>query len=84
GRSGMRVGDILLPDFFKRYSAAVDRHRKIIGFLGGQLDIEAQEKEFFAAVEYLRTLNLVDSEYMINEAIKGGKKILAEGAQGSL
>ena len=84
GRNGLRVGDILLPDFKERYETAKARHAKIVGFLGGKLEIEEMEQQFFAAVEYLRTLNLIDSEYMINEALKAGKKILAEGAQGSL
>ncbi|MFC5272003.1 adenylosuccinate synthase [Adhaeribacter terreus] len=84
GRNGLRVGDILLPDFKERYETAKARHAKIVGFLGGKLEIDEMEQQFFASVEYLRTLNLVDSEYMINEALKAGKKILAEGAQGSL
>ncbi|HSI90784.1 MAG TPA: adenylosuccinate synthase [Adhaeribacter sp.] len=84
GRQGLRVGDILLPDFKLRYEAAKARHAKVVGFLGGKLEIEELEKEFFAAIEYLRTLNLIDSEYVINDALKEGKKILAEGAQGSL
>jgi adenylosuccinate synthase len=84
GRHGLRVGDILLPDFKQRYEEAKARHEQIVGFLGGKLEIEEMEQQFFAAVDYLRTLKLVDSEYMINEALKAGKKILAEGAQGSL
>lgn len=84
GRNGLRVGDILLPDFKDRYEASKARHAKIVGFLGGILEIDEMEQQFFASVDYLRTLNLVDSEYMINEALKSGKKILAEGAQGSL
>lgn len=84
GRHGLRVGDILLPDFKQRYEEAKARHEKIVGFLGQKLEIDELEKQFFAAVDYLRTLKLIDSEYMINEALKAGKKILAEGAQGSL
>ncbi len=84
GRHGLRVGDILLPDFKERYEEAKARHQKIVGFLGQKLEIDELEKQFFAAVDYLRTLKLIDSEYMINEALKTGKKILAEGAQGSL
>ena len=84
GRFGLRVGDITLPDFKEKYNTVIERHQKIVGFYGKDLDIAEAEKDFFAAVEYLRTLKLVDSEYMINEAIAAGKKILAEGAQGSL
>ncbi|QMU30362.1 adenylosuccinate synthase [Adhaeribacter radiodurans] len=84
GRSGLRVGDILLADFNDRYNRIIERHRKTVSFYQRDLDISEQEKEFFEAVEYLKTLRLVDSEYMINQALKDGKRILAEGAQGSL
>ena len=84
GRFGLRVGDITAADFKEKYNTVIDRHKKIVGFYGKDLEIAEAEKAFFSAVEYLRTMQLVDSEYMINEAIAGGKKILAEGAQGSL
>ena len=84
GRVGLRVGDILADDFQEQYNKLVDRHRKTVEFYGQKLDLGEQEQAFFDAVNYLRTLNLVDSEYMINEALQNGKRILAEGAQGSL
>jgi adenylosuccinate synthase len=84
GRFGLRVGDIQAPDFKERYNTVIERHQKIVGFYGKSLDIAEAEKDFFSAIDYLHTMRLVDSEYMINEAIAAGKKILAEGAQGSL
>ena len=84
GRVGLRVGDILAEDFKDRYNKLVERHRKTIEFYGQTLELGEQEQAFFEAVDYLRTLQLVDSEYMINNALKNGKRILAEGAQGSL
>ncbi|MBC3541544.1 adenylosuccinate synthase [Rufibacter sediminis] len=84
GRSGLRVGDILLPDFQERYKATVEKHQKIASFYQKGLEIDELEQQFFSAIEFLRTFTLVDSEYMINQALKDGKKILAEGAQGSL
>lgn len=84
GRFGLRVGDILAADFKDRYQTVIERHQKIVGFYGKSLDIAEAEQDFFSAIAYLRTMRLVDSEYMINEAIAAGKKILAEGAQGSL
>ncbi|MBC5993351.1 adenylosuccinate synthase [Pontibacter cellulosilyticus] len=84
GRVGLRVGDILADDFQERYNKLVERHRKTVEFYGQQLELGEQEQAFFDAVNYLKSLNLVDSEYMINEALKNGKRILAEGAQGSL
>ncbi|MER2995904.1 adenylosuccinate synthase [Pontibacter populi] len=84
GRVGLRVGDILAADFNDRYNKLVERHRKTVEFYGQSLDVSEQEKLFFEAVDYLRTLKLVDTEYMINDALQSGKRILAEGAQGSL
>ncbi|KAA3439110.1 adenylosuccinate synthase [Rufibacter hautae] len=84
GRSGLRVGDILQPDFQERYQATVAKHQKIASFYQKDLEIEELEQQFFSAIDFLRTFTLVDSEYMINQALKDGKKILAEGAQGSL
>lgn len=84
GRFGLRVGDITSADFKAKYDTVIARHQKIVGFYGKSLEISQAEEDFFEAIEYLRTLKLVDSEYMINEAIVAGKKILAEGAQGSL
>jgi adenylosuccinate synthase len=84
GRVGLRVGDILSENFQECYNKLVDRHRSIVQFYGQELELGEQEQAFFEAVDYLRTLQLVDSEYMINEAISNGKRILAEGAQGSL
>jgi adenylosuccinate synthase len=87
GRVGLRVGDILLPDFDHRYREALERHRSIIAFHGGTID-EKQlvdlEAAFFVAVEKLRQLRLADTEFLLNDAITAGKRILAEGAQGSL
>jgi adenylosuccinate synthase len=84
GRVGLRVGDILASDFKERYNTLLNRHRKMVEFYGQELDIAEQEQLFFESVDYLKTLQLVDSEYLLNEAIKDGKRILAEGAQGSL
>jgi len=84
GRFGLRVGDITAGDFKEKYQTVIARHQKIVGFYGKTLDIAEAEDAFFSAIEYLRTMQLVDSEYMINDAIAAGKKILAEGAQGSL
>ncbi len=84
GRVGLRVGDILADDFKACYDRLVDRHRSIVEFYGQKLELGDQEQAFFEAVDYLRTLQLEDTEYMINNAMKNGKRILAEGAQGAL
>ncbi len=84
GRNGLRVGDIELPDFQTRYDNLKAKHKELIALYDYECDLESMESEWFEAVEYLRTLKLVDSEPYIHEALKDGKNILAEGAQGTL
>jgi len=86
GRNGLRVGDIELANFKDLYRALADKHQAMIAFYDVALeyDLEELEAEFFAAVEVLKTLTFIDSEEYLNKAMKAGKTILAEGAQGSL
>ncbi|GAB3837223.1 adenylosuccinate synthase [Hymenobacter jeollabukensis] len=84
GRTGLRVGDILHPNFKERYDEAVARHRQLANFHQRELEIEEAEPIFFEAVEELRQLRLTDTEYLLNDLLAQGKRILAEGAQGSL
>lgn len=84
GRNGLRVGDIELPDFMERYEALKAKHKELIALYDYDCDLESMEKEWFDAIEYLRTLKLVDSEPYIHDAMRDGKNILAEGAQGTL
>jgi adenylosuccinate synthase len=83
-RQGLRVGDMISPDFSAKYKALVDRHKAILDVYKFEYDLAAAEKEFFEAVAFMKEFHLVDSEYSVNHAITTGKTILAEGAQGSL
>jgi len=83
-RQGLRVGDMISPDFSAKYNALVDRHKAILDVYKFEYDLAAAEKEFFEAVAFMKEFHLVDSEYSVNHAINAGKTILAEGAQGSL
>lgn len=83
-RNGMRVGDLLRPDFKEVYARAKARHEAILKSLNYEYDITALEQEWFEAVEYLKKFNLVDGEFFINNALNAGKSVLAEGAQGTL
>ncbi|MCG2611017.1 adenylosuccinate synthase [Flavobacterium sp. SM15] len=86
GRNGIRVGDIELADFKERYRNLADKHEAMIAFydVDMQYNLKELEDEFFASVEVLKTLQFIDSEEYLNNAMKEGKSILAEGAQGSL
>jgi adenylosuccinate synthase len=83
-RQGLRVGDMISPDFSAKYKALVDRHKAILDVYKFEYDLASAEKEFFEAVSFMKEFHLVDSEYSVNHAINAGKTILAEGAQGSL
>lgn len=84
-RNGLRVGDILLPDFMQRYNALVEKHKQILDFYKHDYSAMVEREQlFFKYIERLKTMNLVDSEYFVNDAITKKKTILAEGAQGSL
>jgi adenylosuccinate synthase len=85
-RLGLRVGDVLSPDFDKKYQKLVGIHKDILEFYqyDYQEALAEAETRFFAAVEFLKEFKLVDSEYMINQALTDQKTVLAEGAQGSL
>ena len=86
GRNGIRVGDLEFSDWKDRYRQLADKHLQMIEnyHVALDFDLDSLEKEFFAAVEVLTSLPLIDSEHYFAEAQKQGKKILAEGAQGSL
>lgn len=86
GRNGIRIGDIELADFEERYRALADKHQAMIAFydVDLQYDLDELETEFFAAIKALKELTFIDSEEYLNKAMREGKTILAEGAQGSL
>ena len=82
-RNGLRVGD-LLNNFEEKYAAAKARHEAILQSLNYTYDITELESQWFAALEYLKKFNLIDSEHVLNHYLKEGKTILAEGAQGTM
>lgn len=85
GRNGLRVGDTTLPDFKERYQKLVDKHVSMLTALYGEVaDFSEQEKAFFEAVGFINKFPLVDSEHVVNDYLKSGKRILAEGAQGTM
>lgn len=82
-RTGVRVGDIS-NGFEEKYAKAKARHEAILRSLNYSYDIAELEKEWFDAVEYLKRFQLIDSEHVINNLLKAGKRVLAEGAQGTM
>ncbi|MFT4697869.1 MAG: adenylosuccinate synthase [Flavobacteriaceae bacterium] len=86
GRNGIRIGDLELVDFKQKYRALADKHVALIDFydVDIQYNLNEMEAEFFEAIERLKELKFIDSEEYFHQAMKSGKTILAEGAQGSL
>ena len=86
GRNGIRVGDILLDDWKTRYNTLRDKHLKMLANYDSSVEYDLTDLEatFFESLETLKSLPLIDSEHFLHTAQKENKKILAEGAQGSL
>ncbi|MBO7438801.1 MAG: adenylosuccinate synthase [Bacteroidales bacterium] len=84
-RNGLRVGDILMPDFKQKFEALTKRHLREIASLNfTDFDLEKPTKEWFEGIEALTKFEFVDTEMLINEKIDSGKSVLAEGAQGTM
>jgi adenylosuccinate synthase len=87
GRNGLRVGDVLSPDFKTLYEKLKQKHLQLLcqyDINEFSEDIANWEAEFFEAIPFLQKMNVVSGEYFLNEKLKAGKKVLAEGAQGSM
>ena len=87
GRNGIRIGDLELPNWKEKYRELVNKHEELIAFYKVDLtyDLQKLESDFFAAIDFVRNkLSFVDSEFVLANAQADNKKILAEGAQGSL
>lgn len=86
-RNGVRVGDLVTSDFLTRYREAVKRHSRRLEQM--EFPVEAEkfeelEKQWIEAVEYLKTYDILDTSYLVNDLLSQGKKVLCEGAQGTM
>lgn len=84
GRNGLMVGDILSPGFNQQYENLKQKHEELLRHQNFEYDTDEIEQKWFEGIELLKSLNLVNSEMFINEKLTEGKKVLAEGAQGSM
>jgi len=82
-RNGVRVGDIL-NNFEEKYNTAIARHIEILKQYNFEYDLPELEKVWFEGIECIKRFDLIDSEHYVNDALKSGKKVLAEGAQGTM
>ncbi len=85
GRNGLRVGDLSTPKFEEKYRSLKEKHLHLLRLYPAiDFDLEQEEENWFVQLEALRQLPKIDGEYYLNRALADGKKILAEGAQGSM
>ena len=84
GRNGLRIGDILSENFIEKYNTLVEKHKKMLSHFQFEYSLDEMETAWFEGIEVLKTLTFIDSENYLHKAIREDKKILAEGAQGSL
>lgn len=84
GRNGLRVGDTVAENFSERYESLKNKHISFLKQFDFDYTLDDKEAAWFEAVEYLKQFKLVDSEYYINQQLAESKKVLAEGAQGSM
>ncbi len=84
GRNGLRVGDIKSEDFKKKYNLLKNKHFALLKDNDLIKGIKSLENEFLVCIDYLKNFEHIDSEHYLNNASENGKKILAEGAQGTL
>lgn len=84
GRNGLRLGDIETKDFQEKYEHLRNKHLQMLDQFDFDYNIDALEEEWMEAIASFKEYVLVDSEHLINEHRKAEKKILAEGAQGTL
>ena len=82
-RNGLRIGDIFC-NFDEKYRIAKNRHLNLLNALGEAVDIAEAETKWLGAIEYLKQYGIIDSEFVVNKYLAEGKKILCEGAQGSM
>lgn len=85
GRNGLRVGDLFEPNFKERYEALKEKHNNLVAIYPDiDFDLESEEKKWMDSLETIKSLDIVEGEWYLNLAINEGKKVLAEGAQGSM
>lgn len=83
-RNGLRVGDLARKDFRELYNAQLDNHLTILKNYDFEFNLEEYEKGWFEGIELLKEFQIINTEYLINKLTGEGKKVLAEGAQGTM
>ena len=83
-RTGVRIGDLLRPDFQQRYEDAKAAHERTLKSLNFEYDLAPIEAAWKEGIEYIKQFTFVDSEHFVNNLLREGKSVLCEGAQGTM
>jgi len=84
GRNGLRVGDIISPAFAEKYHFLKEKHKDLLKLYNFPYHIEEQEAEWFEGIAEIKKYDIIDSEIFLNQQLNEGRKVLAEGAQGTM
>jgi adenylosuccinate synthase len=84
GRNGLRAGDILSSSFVEKYQFLKQKHKDLLTMYPYPYHIEEQEKAWFEGIDEIKKYQVTDTEVFLNQQLLQGKKILAEGAQGTM
>ena len=84
GRNGLRVGDIKSKNFNEKYTKLKNKHTELLKFFDFEYKLDELENRWFESLETLKKFKHIESEHYLHNCIRDGKKILAEGAQGTL
>ena len=86
GRNGLRIGDLELDGWEEKFNTLTNKHLNLINNFNVEIDFDINKliEEFTNSINFIKSLRFIDSEHYLNESINSGKKILGEGAQGSL
>jgi len=86
GRNGFRVGELEIDGWENKLNNLISKHERLIKNFNVEINynIDELKDEFLDALKFLKSLTLIDSEHYFHTSLKSNKKILAEGAQGSL
>jgi len=84
GRNGLRVGDICSENFKEKYDKLKNKHIQLLKFYDFNYNLEDLEDKWFESIKTLKKFKHIDSEHFLHKNLNEGKKILAEGAQGTL
>ena len=84
GRNGLRVGDINSVNFNEKYEKLKNKHIELLKFYDFEYSLDELERNWFKSLDTLNKFKHIESEHYIHQELSKGKKILAEGAQGTL